>query len=294
MAATVFYESAAELAAVSNAFTLDGVATDPTTVSLTITAPSGSSTTYTYAAAQITRTGAGAYSKDIACSEAGTWQYVWTGTGTVSDVAAGTWTVRSTQLQKNYTTLELLKAALKISDSDRDDLLIAAVAAASRAIDAHTGRRFYLDAAATARTFSARDRVLSDRYGQHLFVDEIANATLTVEEGSASTAWTPVTSTAYELEPDNALATGRPATTLLRVSGTWTTTGKIRITTRWGWPAVPDEVAQAALIQATRLYRRKDSPEGVLGSAEWGVIRVARVDPDVQSLLQHLTLPGMA
>lgn len=89
----VFYQSPSELATITNTFYVDNVATDPTTVTLTVLAPGGTSTSYTYAASQITRTGTGAYSKDIACTIAGTWAYVWTGTGTASDVAAGTWIV---------------------------------------------------------------------------------------------------------------------------------------------------------------------------------------------------------
>jgi hypothetical protein len=69
---------------------------------------------------------------------------------------------------------------------------------------------------------------------------------------------------------------------------------RVRVTAKWGWPAVPDTVVQATLIQASRLYRRKDSPEGVLGSAEWGTVRLGRVDPDVYALIQQLILPGMA
>jgi hypothetical protein len=60
---------------------------------------------------------------------------------------------------------------------------------------------------------------------------------------------------------------------------------RVRVTARWGWPSVPDGVAQAAALLAARLYRRKDSPEGVLGSSEWGAVRVARFDPDVEGLI---------
>jgi hypothetical protein len=51
-------------------------------------------------------------------------------------------------------------------------------------------------------------------------------------------------------------------------------------------------IREATLIQALRLYKRKDSPEGVLGSAEWGTVRVSRLDPDVAKLVESLVLPG--
>ena len=88
-----------------------------------------------------------------------------------------------------------------------------------------------------------------------------------------------------ELGPDNAAAQGRPATYLWSTVGWVPTSGRLRVTARWGWPAVPDQVVEAAKLLAVRLYRRKDSPQGVLGSSEWGVTRVSAVDPDVEALI---------
>ena len=49
MGAAVFFESASELARLSNTFTVADVATDPTTVALTLTDPTGVATIYTLA-----------------------------------------------------------------------------------------------------------------------------------------------------------------------------------------------------------------------------------------------------
>jgi hypothetical protein len=99
----------------------------------------------------------------------------------------------------------------------------------------------------------------------------------------------------YETWPENALADGEPVTGLLRVFGIWAVPGmRVRITTRFGWPAVPDPVDEASLIQASRLFKRKDSPEGVAGSSEWGVVRVSRRDPDVWNLIEPYILPASA
>jgi hypothetical protein len=59
----------------------------------------------------------------------------------------------------------------------------------------------------------------------------------------------------------------------------------VRVTARWGWPAVPAQVAEATLRTAARAYRRKDSPDGVAGSSDWGLIRVPNLDPDVRQML---------
>ena len=48
---------------------------DPDTLSLTVTDPNGGSNTYTYAAAQITRTSAGLFTKTIYCDLPGDWRY---------------------------------------------------------------------------------------------------------------------------------------------------------------------------------------------------------------------------
>ena len=48
-------------------------------------------------------------------------------------------------------------------------------------------------------------------------------------------------------------------------------------------------------ILTTRYYKRKDSPEGVIGWAETGVIRVSRQrDPDVAAMLDPYRLKGSA
>lgn len=291
MGATVFYASSAELATLSNTFAVDGTPTDPTTVALIVTGPAGT-TTYTYSAGEITRDSAGVYRKDVPCAVSGPWSYVWVGTGSAADAAAGSWTVHSTALERNYVGLDVLKASLNISDTSRDALLLGNLAAAARMIDAHCGRRFYADQAASTRVFRVSAGARSERL---IVVDDIASLTDLAVETGAGTTWTAVAD-GYEVGPDNALAIGQPLTVLYAATGAGWLTGvsQVRVTARWGWPAVPAEVAQATLIQATRLYRRKDSPEGVMGSAEWGAVRITRVDPDVQALTQHLVLPGFA
>ncbi|GAB1642533.1 phage gp6-like head-tail connector protein [Krasilnikovia sp. MM14-A1259] len=194
-----------------------------------------------------------------------------------------------------YTDLETVKATLgKSSTDDRDDLINSAINAACRAIDQRCGRYFYIDTHASPRTFRPRGHVVCDGGDTILSVDDIASADLTVETGSGigTTSWTAVT--AYELGPDNADARGRPWTRI-RGAGAWVPVGgKVRITATWGWPVVPDEICQAAALLTARLYRRKDSPQGVVGSSEWGVARVSRFDPDVESLISPFVIPLVA
>lgn len=41
----------------------------------------------------------------------------------------------------------------------------------------------------------------------------------------------------------------------------------------------------AIILQASRLWRRRDTPEGIIAFDEVGAIRVSRIDGDVQTLL---------
>lgn len=196
-------------------------------------------------------------------------------------------------MANEYVTLEELKSQFGIEpdDDSRDGDLNRARASASRSIDKTTGRRFWLDPAPVARTFNPRGRIVCESDGDLFLVDDIGSETgLVVETGSGSS-WSAVTD--YETSPDNALTEGKPITGLLRVLGTWgTVTTRLRVTARFGWPAVPDDIHEAALILASRLYKRKDSPEGIIGSAEWGVRNLSRRDPDVWNLIEPYIIPG--
>lgn len=196
-------------------------------------------------------------------------------------------------MANEYSDLATLKQSLNMDsgDTSRDALLSKALTSASRSIDKATGRRFWLDSAPVARTYRLSGRTVLEADGEVLVVDDIGTLSGLVVETGSSSSWTAVTG--YETTPDNALTDARPITGLLRVNGVWGyQPSRVRVTARFGWPAVPDDVVQAALIQASRLFKRKDSPEGVTGSAEWGVVRLSRRDPDVWNLIEPYVLPG--
>ncbi|MCW8217126.1 phage gp6-like head-tail connector protein [Streptomyces halstedii] len=182
-----------------------------------------------------------------------------------------------------------LRLAIETDDDTRDTLLDGALAAASRGIDTATGRRFWLDDEPSARTFTLAGNVVRGDSGARLLIDDAGSTPTVVETGSGNS-WTALTG--YDTAPDNALVRGRPITALALAAGGWGGGPRARVTARWGWPAMPDEITEATLIQAARLFRRKDSPEGVTGSAEWGVVRLSRRDPDVWALIEHFIRPG--
>ena len=47
------------------------------------------------------------------------------------------------------------------------------------------------------------------------------------------------------------------------------------------------EVTEAIMILASRLYARRNSPEGVAGWGDLGVVRVLATDPDIERLLER-------
>jgi len=54
---------------------------------------------------------------------------------------------------------------------------------------------------------------------------------------------------------------------------------------------IPDDVALAALLSATKLYHRRNTPDGIAGDGEFGVVRSNRFDPDVERLIRpYLTV----
>ncbi|MFI1030733.1 head-tail connector protein [Streptomyces sp. NPDC020951] len=194
-----------------------------------------------------------------------------------------------------YETLAEVKERLKITDTDRDARLAHLLATTSRSIDKTCGRRFYLDPSPVARILNPKGRVTVDQDGWHLLTADIGDVDgLAVAVGRAP-GWSDVTAL-VEAEPTDALEQLKPVTSLLRLGGSWPVGGgqRVQVTARWGWPAVPDEVREATALLTLRLFKRTDSPEGVLGSSEWGVVRVSRQDPDVYALIQSYILPGFA
>lgn len=71
-----------------------GVATDPTTVTLTVREPNGTTTAYTYGAGQLTKAGTGDYYRDVTITAAGRWAWEFIGTGIVAAGASGSFRVR--------------------------------------------------------------------------------------------------------------------------------------------------------------------------------------------------------
>lgn len=264
-------------------------------VAVTVTDPSGVTTT-----PSVSNPTTGVYESAFTLNAADLWTWEWTVSGAVVDKAFGA-VYAVTRAPSTYATLADLRkrvlagAAGAAQTGDRDDELQARLNAAARGFDDDTGRRpggFDLDTSAVARYFPVGRCVVFDRGSgrYNLMVDEIGSLASAVVEVGGDTTWTAVTD--YRTEPRNALADREPVTALSR-SGGWGS-DEVRVTARWGWPLVPDDVAEAVLIAAHRLYGRKDSPDGTKGAGEFGAVRIARSDPDYDKIVARYALPGIA
>lgn len=197
----------------------------------------------------------------------------------------------------DYTTLPLLKAQVRVTDTADDVAFAASITAASRAIDHECGRQFGVLAVAAARTYTQDCEYYIDGRPA-LPIDDLSSVTglvVAIDESDLGTYSTTLTiGTDFTPWPYNALADGKPYTHLLTrsTSGYWWPgyANAIRVTGLFGWPSVPAVVGSACLIQAARFFVRRDASFGIAGSPELGneMRLLDRLDPDVAVLLSSV------
>lgn len=291
MSSTILWNSPNTLVQITNAFTVNGVPTDPTTVSVIVTDPAGNSTSYTYDPGTITRTGEGDYALNVACSPAvtgsyGLWNFVWTGTGAVSDVSHGTFRTFAlsdavTGAPSWYCGLEELKARVsspsKPLSTTFDYEITMAIQTASSFITRYCGQHFYQ--VTESRTFNYDSIYEFD-------IDPCVSVTEFLLDYNGNfgynTAWTQNVNYQLIQAKDSYNANDydvpRPYTHVQVIgqgSGgisqflpfVWpfTEMNRVQITGTWGWAVIPPNVTMACLLLATDLYRQKDAPFGVMG-----------------------------
>ena len=166
------------------------------------------------------------------------------------------------------------------------------IESASRDLDAYTERVFYsTGATAVARVYIPQDIYLVE-------TDDIISVT-TLKSDSTGNGTFDVTwaSTDFQLEPLNGRAGGidTPATRIRAIGDyLWpvyeprnvnSNQASVQVTGVFGFASVPIAIKQATILAALRAYKRYESPTGVLGFSDIGVVRIGRLDPDVQRLV---------
>jgi hypothetical protein len=195
-----------------------------------------------------------------------------------------------------YTTLALLKNELGAStDTTDDNKLERAISAASRQIDKFVGRPhgFWQDATVTVREYFSDSQKMC-------YVDDISTLTgliVAVDENDDATFATTLTiTTNYIVGPVNAAdeTPARPFNYIRIVDYgdssffQWQSgRPNVRVTAKFGWPAVPDDVAQACLIQSAHLYKASSAAFGLVQMGMDGpMFRLSsRLNPIAEGLL---------
>jgi hypothetical protein len=197
-------------------------------------------------------------------------------------------------ITNGYATLADVKAAARIPSSDTidDALLELSIESSSRDIDAYTERVFYsTGATAVARVYIPQDVYLVE-------TDDIISVTTiksdTSGDGVFDQLWA---STDFQLEPLNGRAGGIDTPfTRIRAVGEYlwpvyeprnvnANQAGVEVTGVFGFATIPTAIRQATILASLRAYKRYESPTGVLGFSDMGVVRVGRLDPDVQRLI---------
>ena len=188
-------------------------------------------------------------------------------------------------ITNGYCTLNEVKASLRIpvSDTVDDDLLELAIESASRDIDQATERQFF--PTDTHRFYTPRDSLVCE-------TDDIATLTSirtsTGADGNYDETWT---ASDYQLEPLNGIAGGMSVPfDAIRAVGDYSfpMSGQevtVRVEATFGFATAPTAIRQAAVLLSARIFKRNDSPGGVMGFGDIGVVRVSRFDPDIERLI---------
>jgi hypothetical protein len=193
-------------------------------------------------------------------------------------------------ITNGYCARDDVKNALRIplADTQDDDLIDVAVESASREIDGYTERVFY--SATETRVYVPESPFVVQ-------TDDIETLTTlkTAPDGEEfSVTWA---ESARQLEPLNGIAGGLTTPfTRIRAIGDYlfpiwdpnnvnAHEATVQVTGTFGFSTTPTAVKQACILLSMRLFKRFDAPLGAVGFGDIGVVRVSRIDPDIESLL---------
>jgi hypothetical protein len=187
-----------------------------------------------------------------------------------------------------YAKLSDLKGRLGVTNNEHDARFTTALMVASAGVDGFCHRQFNLAGSATARKY---------RPGAHQLCvvdDFVSISSLATDEsnvGSFGTVWS---ATDYELYPLNGVVDGVPGFPFWRIGATFQQGRRfpcyhratVQVTALWGWAALPAAVPEATLIVAEEIAQLKDTPFGVGGYGDFGVIKV-RDNPFASRMLKQ-------
>lgn len=176
-----------------------------------------------------------------------------------------------------YATLADLKARLDIGDTRDDAVLEQVIEAASRQIDGWCGRAFF-DREDTRRLTADSNCMLI------LPEDLVELTSIAIDRDGSGSYGTPWDASSVDLQPYPG-----PYQVIRTRAGHVFPTHRyaVQVVGVWGHgETVPVAIREATLLQAARLFARKDAPFGVTGNADHGQLQtISRVDPDIKELI---------
>lgn len=229
----------------ANTFYSDAAETtpaDPTTATLTVRDPNGTTLTVT---SSLVHDGTGEYHYDWSPLVGGPHEIRWVGTGAVQVVAPSTIVVRS-ELNAALVTPEDAMAILGTSGNNNPQLVARLVVVCSEHVQNYCGRRFLpLSASPSAKTFRVRPGAQMINLAPWDF-QAADGATVVIDPtGSAQTL---TLETDFYIAPENS-----PYGMADRVMLQWPLQSsqglatRVDVTATWGWLAVPQPVVQATM-----------------------------------------------
>lgn len=206
-------------------------------------------------------------------------------------------------LTNAYATLAQLRSHLgyEVTETKDDERLELALNAASRQIDGYCGWRFWQDATVVAREYEPDGPYCVD------VPEGISTTTgliVKVDYGDDGTYDTTLTiGTDFLLAPRNAQSATplRPyaEVAIIRSSSNWfpcSAYGRslVQITAKFGWPAVPDDITQACLIQAAQQAEARNAVFGAIALGDTAARNVgASLNPMAKALCSPYQKPPL-
>ncbi len=199
-------------------------------------------------------------------------------------------------MANQYATDTEFKLLHGVQTTEQDSLINLCLQAASRFAEQYCGRQFILDSANVTRILWPQDPTFVD------VRDLVTVTSLKVDTTGDRTYATTLLTTDYDLLPtlSGGLVAGRYDT--IRIRPTSSRSFSVGKPVQWIGKAgyvegstTPPDVKRAVLLQANRLWRRKDSPYGIEQNSNLETFQTIRdMDPDVKNLLAPYRHPRTA
>lgn len=177
-------------------------------------------------------------------------------------------------LGDDYVLLSDMENRLNLTRGEDRTRLAEAISAASRGVDKFCGRQFNLAAAPTARKYKplGHTTVHAD--------DFVSITSLKTDDSNIGTFGSTWSTVDYETSPLNGVVDGEPGWPFWRIAAVGSRRfpcfrrATVEVTAVWGWAEVPAPVKEATLIAAEEIFKLRDTPFGIGGYGDFGIVRV--------------------